>query len=344
MNVLLITTDQQRADTLGVEGIPLGATPRLDAFAAQGTRFSGARARRTRCASRRAPRSSPAPIRRRTASRATASTCPADAEERSVATLLGRAGYRTAMFGKAHFATSFPFLPTGQVESVEGSARVDRRMERSVLRLRPRRARRCSATTCASPISWAGGIGRSVRRRSGCTTRATCSATATSAATNGCGSMQPEAAGAKWDHRQTWRNRLPEEEHLTTWVADRACEWLRRRRRSVLRLGELHRSASSDGRARAVVRPVRARRRARGAARRCIPTSSTTKPPLHKLLAQGARGRPLEWANPGGATLDARRPRGDDRGLLRHGRAARSRDRSRARRARRARASPTTRS
>ena len=27
------------------------------------------------------------------------------------------------------------------------------------------------------------------------------------------------------------------------------------------------------------------------------------KPPLHKILAQGLRGRPLEWANPGGATL-----------------------------------------
>ena len=36
MNVLLITTDQQRADTLGVEGSPLGATPRLDAFAVPG--------------------------------------------------------------------------------------------------------------------------------------------------------------------------------------------------------------------------------------------------------------------------------------------------------------------
>ena len=36
--------------------------------------------------------------------------------------------------------------------------------------------------------------------------------------------MQPEAAGAEWDHRQTWANQLPEEEHLTTWVADRgAC-------------------------------------------------------------------------------------------------------------------------
>src|SRR5437868_1555140 len=31
MNILLITTDQQRADTLGCAGSPLAATPRLDA-------------------------------------------------------------------------------------------------------------------------------------------------------------------------------------------------------------------------------------------------------------------------------------------------------------------------
>ena len=54
MNVLLITTDQQRADTLGVEGSPLGATPRLDAFAAQGTRFAAARTQNLLCQPARA--------------------------------------------------------------------------------------------------------------------------------------------------------------------------------------------------------------------------------------------------------------------------------------------------
>ena len=28
--------------------------------------------------------------------------------------------------------------------------------------------------------------------------------------------MQPEAVGATWDHTQTWRNALPEEDHPTT--------------------------------------------------------------------------------------------------------------------------------
>ena len=224
MNVLLITTDQQRADTLGVEGSPLGATPRLDGFAAQGTRFSaGAHAEPALPAGT-------ATILTGTYPSTHGVTCngidlPPDAGERSVATLLGRAGYRTAMFGKAHFTTSFPFLPSGRIESVEGSAASPTtgtvRTSVSITR-----SSRSSGTTCASRISWAGGAGASARRRSVCTTalpvprrpRAWIRADRVDAA---------RGAGAQWDHRQTWPNRLPEEDHLTTWVADRACEWLR---------------------------------------------------------------------------------------------------------------------
>ena len=125
MNVLLITTDQQRADTLGVEGSPLGATPRLDAFAAQGTRFSAARTQNPLCQPARAtiltgtyPVDARRDVQRHRPSR------PTRRSDRSRPCSAARAT-RTAMFGKAHFATSFPFLPTGQVESVEGSAGVD---------------------------------------------------------------------------------------------------------------------------------------------------------------------------------------------------------------------------
>src|SRR3981081_2232406 len=93
MNILLITTDQQRADTLGVAGSPLGATPRLDALAAQGTRDSTARRQSPHC---QPPRAS---ILTGTYPSTHGVTCngvdlPADAEERSIATLLSRAGYR----------------------------------------------------------------------------------------------------------------------------------------------------------------------------------------------------------------------------------------------------------
>ena len=85
MNVLLITTDQQRADTLGVEGSPLGATPRLDAFAAQGTRFAAARTQNPLCQPARAT------ILTGTYPSTHGVTCngidlPADAVDRSVAT------------------------------------------------------------------------------------------------------------------------------------------------------------------------------------------------------------------------------------------------------------------
>ena len=43
--------------------------------------------------------------------------------------------------------------------------------------------------------------------------------------------MQPEAAGRTWDHTQTWKNQLAEEDHPTTWIADRAIDWLRHGRR-----------------------------------------------------------------------------------------------------------------
>ena len=67
-------------------------------------------------------------------------------------------------------------------------------------------------------------------------------------------------------------------------------------------MGELHRSASPDGRCRPWCD-----RYAPEDVLEVLPTvhpdELDSKPPLHKLLAEGARGRQLEWANPGGATL-----------------------------------------
>src|SRR3954449_3525452 len=120
MNVLLITTDQQRADTLGVEGSPLQATPRLDALAAQGARYTGARTQNPLCQPARAT------ILTGQYPSTHGVTCngidlPERAVDDSVATLLGAAGHRTALFGKAHFASVYPLAPTGRLESVEGS-------------------------------------------------------------------------------------------------------------------------------------------------------------------------------------------------------------------------------
>jgi arylsulfatase A-like enzyme len=105
-----------------------------------------------------------------------------------------------------------------------------------------------------------------------------------------------------WDHTQTWRNALPEEDHPTTWVADRAVEWLHDVDGPFfgwVSFTDPHhpmdppapwcdRYAPED--ALQVLPEVH-------------PDEFEGKPPVHKMMSEGLRGRALEWANPGGATL-----------------------------------------
>ncbi|HUI48396.1 MAG TPA: sulfatase-like hydrolase/transferase [Acidimicrobiia bacterium] len=300
MNVLLITTDQQRADTLGVEGSRLQATPRLDALAAAGTRFSAARTQNPLCQPARAT------ILTGTYPSTHGVTCngidlPADAAERSVATLLGRAGFRTAIIGKAHFASAFPFLPTGRVESLEGSARVAADwygpyfgFDHAELTLFGHNLRiadlvgRWNWIFGPPPFGlhyarylFRDGFERGVERLR---------------------LMQPEAAGVQWDHTQTWHNALPEEDHPTTWVADRAVEWLRAAEDPFfawVSFADPHHPMDPPA--------PWSDRYAPADALEVLPTvhpdEFAGKPPMHKILSEGLRGRALEWANPGGATL-----------------------------------------
>ena len=53
-NVLLITTDQQRADSIGAYGNPVCQTPNLDRLAAAGTRFDSCRTQHPFCQPARA--------------------------------------------------------------------------------------------------------------------------------------------------------------------------------------------------------------------------------------------------------------------------------------------------
>jgi arylsulfatase A-like enzyme len=300
MNIVLITTDQQRADTLGVEGSPLGATPRIDALAAQGTRYAAARTQNPLCQPARAS------ILTGTYPSTHGVTCngvdlPFDAEDRSIATLLKSAGYRTSFFGKAHFATSFPFFPTGRVESVEGSARVEPGwngpyfgFEHAELAIFGHNLRiadlmgRWNWIYGPPPFGlhyarylFRDGFERGVERIE---------------------AMQPEAAGAKWDHTQTWRNQLAEEDHLTTWVADRACEWLRNAE------GPFFTWVSFTDPHHPMDAPVPwCDRYSPADVLEVLPVARAdefeNKPPMHKILSRGLRGRALEWANPGGSTL-----------------------------------------
>src|SRR3954451_24259385 len=112
VNVLLITTDQQRADTIGAYGNPVCQTPNLDRLAAQGTRFTAARTQNPYCQPSRAT------ILTGTYPLTHGVSCngidlPDDVPSRSVAADHGTAGFHTGLIGKAHFASIYPMVPTG---------------------------------------------------------------------------------------------------------------------------------------------------------------------------------------------------------------------------------------
>jgi arylsulfatase A-like enzyme len=112
--------------------------------------------------------------------------------------------------------------------------------------------------------------------------------------------MQPEAAGAVWDRTQTWRNALPEEDHPTTWTADRACEWLRNVEGPFfawVSFTDPHHPMDPPA-------PWCDRYTATDALE-ILPEVHDDefdgKPDLHRVLSRGIRNGALEWANPGGA-------------------------------------------
>ena len=303
MNVLLITTDQHRADTLGSYGNPICQTPNLDRLADEGTRFTACRTQAPFCQ----------PARATILTGQYPSThgvtfngidLPADAVDQSIATRFGEAGYNTGYFGKAHFASTYPYFPTGQLESVEGSALMDPTWTGPYfgfdfvqlllfghnMRIAPMMGR---WNWCFGPAPFGLHYGQFLSRNG------------VEHASEMLRLMQPEAADAMWDHTQTWRNAMPEEEHPTTWVADTALDWIDQQAGrdepffGWVSFTDPHHPMDPpgpwfdmyDGRDMTEVMPEK------------HPEEFDTKPPLHRFWSQGARGREFEWGNPGGATL-----------------------------------------
>ena len=100
-NILLVTTDQQRYDSLGINGGTVARTPTVDALAARGIRYRRAYTQNVTCTPARAtiltgrlPRTHGAI----SCGRSLRDDVPSGA-----AHLHDRAGYRTALIGKAHF-------------------------------------------------------------------------------------------------------------------------------------------------------------------------------------------------------------------------------------------------
>lgn len=104
-NILLVTTDQQRYDSLGCNGGKIARTPIVDSLAARGINFHRAYNQSTVCMPARSTILTGQHIRSHGVV-ANGVALPPDAP--SVAAYLAeRAGYRTALFGKAHFEPAF---------------------------------------------------------------------------------------------------------------------------------------------------------------------------------------------------------------------------------------------
>ena len=120
LNILFITSDQQRADCFGYEGRRV-KTPHLDAMAHSGTRFANCITPNLVCQPSRASILTGLLPRTHGVSDNGIDLDPAFATRGFAATLSAR-GYDTALIGKAHFATSHTFEPTGTPECRASSA------------------------------------------------------------------------------------------------------------------------------------------------------------------------------------------------------------------------------
>ena len=119
-NILFITTDQQRRDCYGFRGRTV-QTPHLDALAARGTNFQNCITPSPVCQPARAAiLTGLLPFTNGAADNGI--DLDPELAEKGFAGHLSRAGYQTALIGKAHFSTKATFAPTGRAECAISSA------------------------------------------------------------------------------------------------------------------------------------------------------------------------------------------------------------------------------
>jgi arylsulfatase A-like enzyme len=119
-NILLITSDQQRADCNGFENRHI-RTPHLDRLARDGTRFTANITPNLVCQPSRASiLTGLLPLTHGVWDNGV--DLDPMAGERGFAGTLAQAGYQTAFLGKAHFATKATFAPTGTPECNKSQA------------------------------------------------------------------------------------------------------------------------------------------------------------------------------------------------------------------------------
>src|SRR6516165_6941522 len=120
-NILFITTDQQRFDSLGCNGGTVARTPVVDRLAAEGINYRRAYNQNTVCMPARSTMLTGQYVRTHGV---VANGIPLPLDAPSVAQYLhDKAGYRTALLGKAHFEPGFD--PKNEFEENARAARDD---------------------------------------------------------------------------------------------------------------------------------------------------------------------------------------------------------------------------
>ena len=120
-NILFITSDQQRYDSLGCNGNTVARTPVLDGLAAHGYRYERAYNQNTVCMPARSTMLTGQYVRTHGV---VANGIPLPSDAPSMAGYLrDKAGYRTALIGKAHFEPAFD--PQGRYAETRRAATGD---------------------------------------------------------------------------------------------------------------------------------------------------------------------------------------------------------------------------
>lgn len=211
-NILLISADQQRGDCLGHMGRKV-KTPHLDALAARGTRFEACITPSVVCQPARASILTGQLCRTHGVHDNGIDLAP-ETGERGFAGALAASGYRTALFGKAHFSTYHTFKPTGTPESIQSSADFGpdwygpymgfQHVEMMLvghnwfLPEKPPRGQHFER--------WFYADGQGEKKNA----------------------LYLENAGDTKGAAQTWHSKLPTAWHNSTWTADRAIDWIKR--------------------------------------------------------------------------------------------------------------------
>lgn len=210
-NILLISSDQHRADCMGFMGRRI-KTPHLDELAAQGTVFDACITPTVVCQPARASILTGQLCRTHGVHDNGIDLDPAIGEK-GFGGAMGAAGYQTSYFGKAHFSTYHTYEPTGTPECLRSSAQYDEDWYGPYMGFDHVELMLVGHNWWAPEKPPAGQHYERFYHRDGQGDART--------------KLMWENAGETKGAAQVWHSKLPVAWHNTPWTADRAIEWLR---------------------------------------------------------------------------------------------------------------------